>query len=81
MAPLPDGGARRRARLKNERLKTALQEVGGGGEADRARADDSNGKIGGDSHFVLCPDRLMMIDMPSIALYIDACQYECIMEP
>jgi len=53
VAPLPDGGTRCRAGFKNERLKAALQEMGGGSEADRARADDSNGEVGGDSHF--CP--------------------------
>ena len=71
---------RRRTGLKNQRLKAALQKVGGRGEADRARSDDSDGKIGGYSHGALFLDRLMMIDMPSISPYIDTCQYGCIME-
>ena len=50
MAPLLDGGTRRRSGLKNQRLKAALQEVGGRGEADRTRSDDGNGKSGGDVH-------------------------------
>ena len=60
VAPLLDGGARRRAGLKNQRLEAALQEVGRRGEADRARSDDGNGKIGAHSHCVLCPNRLIV---------------------
>ena len=44
MAPLGDRRARRGASLEHDERLVAQRELGGGGEADRAGADDRHGK-------------------------------------
>jgi hypothetical protein len=43
VAPLPHGVADSVAGFQHDRLQAALQNMGGGGEADRAGSDDRDG--------------------------------------
>ena len=45
VAPGPDAGADRRARLEDQRLDVARQQMGGGGQPDRTRADHRDGQL------------------------------------
>jgi len=50
LAPLKDRGADRVAGLEDERQGTALQELGGCGEADRSPTDDRDGQFVHEAH-------------------------------
>ena len=47
MAPVAHAGRDLVAGLEDQGLEPALEQVGGGGEADRSRADDGDGQVRG----------------------------------